>query len=277
MREGSNPNRIANAKGFRQIVCAVVTHLPNLEGYHAKRLEVVQMCLTSMRKGTHADHTFLVWDNGSCPEFKNWLANEFKPDVMIFSPNIGKTAARTNVIRMLPPKSIVCYSDDDMYYYDNWLAPQIELLQHFPNVSCVTGYPVRTSFRWGNEHTLAWAKTHGKLEKVRSLPREWEDDFAISVGRDPQWHADYSANDYEYLVTYKGKQAYCTAHHCQFVGYQEVLQRAAVYDGKAMGDERPMDIALDKLGLRLATTNRLARHIGNVIDDKLRKEIMPRA
>lgn len=278
MREGNNPNRIAGAKGFRQIVCVVVTHLPNLEEeYHAKRLEVVQTCLTSMRAGAHVDHTFMVWDNGSCPEFTNWLVNEFRPDMLMLSANIGKTAARTSAIRMLPEKAIICYSDDDIYFYDDWLQPQLDLLQNFPNVACVTGYPVRTAFRWGTENTLNWARKNGKVEKVRLLPRKWEDDFAISLGRDPEWHAKYSANDYEYIVTYQGKRAYCTAHHCQFVGYQEQLAKVATYDGKAMGDERVLDIALDKIGLRLATTNRLARHIGNVIDDALRKEIMRKA
>jgi glycosyltransferase involved in cell wall biosynthesis len=274
MRQGSNPNRVANAKGFRPVALCVVTHLPDLrQDYHARRLEVVQACLTSMRQGAHVEHTFMVWDNGSCPEFTNWLANDFDPDVMILSANIGKTAARTSMIRMLPPRTVVCYSDDDMYFYDNWLAPQIEILQHFPNVAAVSGYPVRTSFRWGNENTLEWARKNAEVEKGRFLPRAWEDDFAVSIGRDPEWHADYSGNDYEYIATYRGKRAYLTAHHCQFIGYQERLAQVAHYDNKAMGDEKVFDIALDSIGLRLATTDRLARHIGNVIDENLRREI----
>jgi hypothetical protein len=40
-----------------------------------------------------------------------------------------------------------------------------------------------------------------------------------------------------------------------------------------MADERLFDITLDTLGLRLATTQRLTRHIGNVLHEELRKEI----
>jgi len=281
MRIGNNPNRIANVEGFEKIVFCVVTHLPRLTGYHEHRLEVVQTCLETMRSGAHMRHTFMVWDNGSCPELLDWLANDFRPDTLIMTPNIGKTAARTSMIRMLPPETVVCYSDDDMLYYDRWLAPQLELLQHFPNVACVTGYPVRTSFRWGNENTLAWARKFAKVEKGRFLPREWEDDFSVSIGRDPARHAETSANDYEHIATYNGRRAYLTSHHCQFIGYQERLAGAAFYDGRAMGDEKITDIALDKIGLRLATTDRLARHIGNVLHDELRREtqtkLMPQA
>jgi glycosyltransferase involved in cell wall biosynthesis len=253
----------------------VVTHLPNTDGYHAGRLEVVQTCLTTMRRGARLGHTLMVWDNGSCEALRDWLREEFQPDTLILSANVGKTAARTSMIRMLPTGSVIAYSDDDMLYYDNWLIPQIALLQHFPNVAAVSGYPVRTSFRWGNTNTKAWAsRTHGaKLEYGRFIPKEWEDDFAVSLGRTPAWHADYTRNDNDARITYKGVTAYATAHHCQFIGYQDRLARVARYDGQAMGDEKVLDIALDDIGLRLATTDRHCRHIGNVLDDDIRREI----
>lgn len=269
MRVGSNPNKGANTDNFEKVILTVVTHLPNTTtAYHSKRLEVIQTCLTTMREGAHVEHSFVVWDNGSIPELRRWLQYDFKPDMLMLSENIGKTAARTSLFRMVPPDSIVAYSDDDIYFYDDWLTPQMELLQHFPNVAAVTGYPVRTAFRWGIENTLAWARrTKGaKLEEGKFIPREWEDDFAVSIGRDPKWHAEYSANDVDYRVTYKGVQAYCTAHHCQFIGMADKVGRVLGYDNKAMGDEKPFDIALDKIGLRLATTQRLTRHIGNVLD-----------
>jgi hypothetical protein len=45
------------------------------------------------------------------------------------------------------------------------------------------------------------------------------------------------------------------------------------YWPEAMADEKNTDIVLDKIGLRLATTERYARHMGNVIDDALRAKI----
>ena len=254
------------------VVLTVVTHLPNMLGYHAGRMEVIQACLNTMRDNANMKNTVIVWDNGSCADLRDWLQFEYKPDILMLADNVGKTAARTSMIRMCPPGSIIGYSDDDILFSPNWLAPQMELLNHFPRVAAVTGYPVRTAFRWGVKNTLEWARANAKLEQGKFIPREWENDFCVSIGRDPEWHAESTKDDIDYRVTYNGKQAYCTAHHCQFIGFQDVLTKAAHYDGMAMGDEKVTDIALDNLGLRLATTQRLTRHIGNVMDDAIKQE-----
>jgi hypothetical protein len=272
-RIGHNPLRLSSSDRLRPVVLAVVTHLPNLEGYHAKRLEVVQTCLRSMIQNSDVEFSLAVWDNNSCDVFREWVKDEVRPDVFVESVNLGKNTGRTALTRMVPPGTIICYSDDDMYFYPGWLSPQIELLQHFPNVACVTGYPVRTSFRWGNEKTIAWARKNGKVESGRFIPQQWEDDFAVSIGRDVKAHKSGTVDDVDHRVTYQGKQAYLTSHHCQFIAYAGTVGRVVSWDSKAMGDERPFDMVMDELGLRLATTERYTRHIGNVLHDELREEI----
>ena len=272
MRIGNNPNRGKRATEFSPVVLACVTHLPDQDGYHAARLEVVQTCLTSMRAGN--EHlSMMVWDNGSCPALRDWLMYEFKPSQLILSDNIGKNPARTCLARMLPLDRVLAYSDDDMYFYPGWLEPQLELLQHFPNVAAVSGYPVRTSFRWGNENTLAWAREHVQIETGHLIPEQWERDFCVSIGRDWETHEKDTVKDIDYRITYNGVQAYATAHHCQFVSPAGMIGRLLSYSPEAMADEKGTDIILDKIGLRLATVERWTRHIGNVIHDELRKEI----
>ncbi len=174
---------------------------------------------------------------------------------------------------MLPPGTIVCYSDDDILYHPNWLNPQIELLNHFPNVATVSGYPIRSMFRMGNANTIAWAEKSATVKRGQFIPREWEDDFARSVGRDPQQHVQMTVKDFDTKIVYNGKEAYAQAHHAQFIGYQVKIAQAMYFDGRALHDEHPFDIEMDKLGLRLCTTERLCRHMGNVLDEKLRAEI----
>lgn len=273
MRQGHNPNSDKGANQFMPIILTVVTHLPNTIGFHAQRMEVVQTCLTSMRDNAGRETTVMVWDNGSCEELRDWLQFEYKPDMLMLAQNVGKTAARTSLLKMCPSGSVVGYSDDDILFYPDWLRPQLDLLSIFPGVACVTGYPVRTAFRWGVKNTLAWARRDAKLERGEFIPREWEDDFCVSIGRDPEWHKENTKDDIDYRIEYQGVKAYATSHHCQFIGHQEILVKAMRYDGLAMGDEKPLDIMLDNLGLRLATTERLTRHIGNMIDDNLREEI----
>jgi hypothetical protein len=226
-----------------------------------------------MRNNSHREHTFMVWDNDSGEEFTWWLQSKFDADILILSKNIGKNQARAAAIQMMPLGSIVCYSDDDIFYYDNWLNPQIELLNHFPNVACVTGMPIRTMQRWGNENTLKWARANAKVKQGQFIPREWENDFADSIGRSHEKHIEMTIKDFDYLIEYDGKQAYAHAHHAQFIGYVAQIRNAIIpQDDMAMSDEKPTDIALDKVGLRLCTTQRYTRHIGNILDDNIRKE-----
>jgi hypothetical protein len=273
-RLGQNPLKTNKAPNFiRDIVFVVVTHLPDLIGYHENRFEIVKSCLQSMRERSKRTHTFYVFDNGSNDLFREWLYNEFKPDMVTFSKNIGKLAARTTAICSLPPQSLVAYSDDDMLYYDNWLNPQIELLNNFPNTSLVSCYPIRTMFRWGNKNTLLWAAKNATVEVGRFIPDEYEIDYAASVGRSYKDHQKGTENDKDIKITFNKYQAYATGHHCQFVGYAGKLLRLMTYDTMSLGDEKKFDTAADILGLRLCTTKRYTRHMGNIIDDKLKSEL----
>jgi len=272
-RIGGNPNANTSAPvRISNVVLTCVVHLPNLKGYHAKRLEVVQKCLTSMRNNAGGSYTVIVWDNGSCKDLRKWVESEYKPDIYIKSGNIGKSAARAALFGMLDPDTIVNYSDDDIYHYPNWLMPQIKLFKHFPDVSCVTGYPVRTAFQWGVENTIARLKpTYGRF-----IPQKWEDDFARSIGWDKDHYAEYAKSDREIIVEYKGVKAYATSHHCQHIGRAGLLNTVAwrVMAYGSMSDEKPYDIEMDKMGNRLATLQRYTRHMGNEIDDDLWRDIL---
>ena len=145
-----------------------------MEGYHARRFEVVRTALQSMRRGNE-NLSVMVWDNGSCQEFRDWLTNEYGPDHLMLSSNIGKNAARTAMARMLPPDRIMAYSDDDIYFYPGWLEASLDVLNSFPKVSLVTAYPLRVMFRWGSEKTIKKCKTIGKVETGRlRADRDWE-------------------------------------------------------------------------------------------------------
>lgn len=272
-RIGRNPNSGRRAPvRIENIVLACVTHLPDFTGYHKKRFEVVKKCLTSMRDNAGGNHTVIVWDNGSCEKFRKWVEKEYKPDIFIRSANVGKSVARAAIFGMLEPDTIVNYSDDDIYHYPNWLLPQIELLNHFPNVSCVSGYPVRCAFRWAVRNTILRLKpTFGRF-----IPKVWEDDFAVSIGSDPDSHAKFTEKDKDIIVKYKGIKAYATSHHCQHIGKAGLLATAArrVMSYYCAPNEKPYDNILDETGNRLATLQRYTRHMGNVIDDDLQRDIL---
>lgn len=272
MRTQRNPNyRQPSTHEIKPVVFLVVTNLPENDptGYHKDRFEVIKTCLTTMRERAYCEHTFFIWDNGSGKLLRTWLQNEFKPDILVQSPNYGKGISRAYAVHMLPKDTIVCYSDDDFYYFENWLNPHLELLRSFPNVSVVSGYPIRTQFQRGIDNTLDWAMENAKIEKGLFIPEEWELEHAASVGCGWGKYQRITSGTQDYKITYNGVQAYGTSHHCQFVGIAGKIADTldAAIDGLAMPDEWPLDIALDEAGLRLCTIQRQCRHIGNVLDE----------
>lgn len=271
MRIGNNPNRRVPVTGYSPMIMSAICHLPNMEGYHAHRFDVVKACLESMRANCgYGRAETLIWDNGSCGEFRHWLIEIYKPDHVVLTTNIGKASARAGILRMLPPHTMVNISDDDMWYYPDWFKRSMEVYDDFPNVGQVSGYPVRTQFRWGNRRTLLWAKEHAELEYGKFIPESWDRDFCSSIGRDYEFQKQYTVNDYDPRITYRGTQAYAVAHHCQFICEAGKIAPFAVWDQDGTSDEKPFDTAIDEAGLlRLTTIHRHARHMGNVMDEDL--------
>ena len=100
MRIGHNPLRASTVDELPTRIMSVITHLPNRQGYHQHRLDVIKACLESMRFGAPGIPV-MVWDNGSCAELTDWLREEYKPETLILSPNIGKSNARVALFRMV--------------------------------------------------------------------------------------------------------------------------------------------------------------------------------
>lgn len=273
MRKGNNPNKGARAKVTPGKLATVTTHLPNLTGYHAERFAIVKACLVSMRK--FADVPVMVWDNGSCDELRAWLLDEYKPDYVMLSANVGKHSARAAMIHGAKPETVISFTDDDMLFYPGWWSESETILRAYPNTGAVSAWPLRVSSRWGINSTLAWAYKNADVQHGKFTSIEQETDYAESVGLDTHEHLNRIASMDDYRLTYNGVQAYAAAQHCQFMTIAERLAPLCEYNPLLLTGERAFDDAIDNAGfLRLTTTKRLSRHMGNVLDDKLRSEIM---
>src|SRR3990167_7412462 len=126
MRVGQNPLKYRPIPSRPDVVASVITHLPDQEGYHAHRLEIVKLSLTSMREFCNAH--ILIWDNGSCAELTDWLVDEYKPDTLILSPNVGKSSAVAAIFRMFPPETVIALADDIIQFFPYCLSAQLQKL-----------------------------------------------------------------------------------------------------------------------------------------------------
>lgn len=272
MRLGNNPNKGKTIAPLSRVVVLVITHLPEMESdYHRGRAAIIEKSLDTLRLNSlHNDYSLVIWDNGSEKSFQEYLLG-WRPDQLILSRNIGKTNALKSIMRMLPPDTILAYGDDDIEYMPNWLAPQIEILETYPNVGTVTGWPVRVTGTWGVDTPKTWETHDGHkdgetFERGRFIPDEWERDYCESVGRDWDGYKALTWGVQDVRITYHGVQAYAMSQHCQFVCYPERVEPLIEWTDRVMQDEIPWDKAVDIAGLlRLSTVERYTRHLGNVL------------
>jgi len=253
-----------------------------MEGYYRYRLDVLKACLESILKNTEGAYDLLVFDNGSCPEVVNYLQTLHqagKIDFLLLSAkNLGKIGA-LQVMFNAAPGELIAYCDDDILFYPGWLAAHLEVLETYPNVGMVSGVPVRNASNYAFLSNRAYID--GSLEGLQVewahwIPEEWERDWALSTGRDPDTHLDETRDQEDVRLVLQGVPAYASANHYQYLAPRQVLLKAmpATWTGKLMGHMIDLDEAVDGQGcLRLSTTERYTRHIGNVISPEFADEI----
>ncbi len=286
-RVGINPARgkISSYKPARVSIC-IITYIPEESGYFEQRLDVIKLLFSSLQAHTSPPYDLLVFDNGSCPELVAYLQSQKDAGLISYlilsQKNIGKIGA-LRILFQAAPGEIIAYSDDDIFYYPGWLEAHLDILDNFPQAGMVSGLPVRNAARHANRSIkrIFEQPLQGiRVTKERYIPDEWEIDWAVSTGRDSQAHLADSAGELDMLFHTVDRQGntLCTAvgsaNHFQFAGRRELLLQALPkqWSGKLMGAMIELDEAMDDLGfLRLSTSQRYVRHMGNAISPELLK------
>lgn len=283
-RIGINPARGRTlAERPQSITVCMVTYIPERSGYFANRLEVLKVSLASLTAHTASAHDVMIFDNGSCAEVVDYLrdlqSNGTIHYLLLSGANIGKIDALRILFQACPGETIA-YSDDDIFYYPGWLEAHLELLESFPLAGMVSGAAVRNAARHARRslEALAEAPPAGlTIERRRCIPDEWEADWAISTGRDPQAHLE-ATREIQDLVLRAPRpaggfiEAIGSANHFQFVAPKAVILQALpeTWTGKLMGSMIELDEAVDNQGrLRLSTLLRYTRHMGNALSPEM--------
>jgi hypothetical protein len=295
MRKGQNPAKFVKevAKPER-ITAAVLNYVPFLSGFYAEALDVLKASLESMRNEPGLPFDLMVFDNGSCPEVRDFLVGEKEAGriqyLILSEKNMGKGGA-WNVILAGAPGEIIAYADSDILYYPGWLSRSVELLETFPSVGMVTGRPFRTNPEF-HTATREWAQQNATLEEGCFIPWEkfWE--FNRSLGQDEAENRKVYAETKDYRVSLRAsvpqraKQsplepetaalqeqqlavtAYAGASHWQFVAYKSTLAQFLPFDmDKPMGQVRQLDQRMNERGLlRLMVSDPLVMNLSNTTD-----------
>lgn len=270
MRVGQNPIKaIERIAPPASVTAVVISYVPFLSGYYAYSLDLLKLCIHSLRETTQDQADLMVFDNGSCAEVRDFLLVEQSAGsiqyLTLSERNLGKPTA-WNFSFAAAPGEFVAYADSDVFFYDGWLLASLDALSAFPQAGMVTAMPILTPEKYSTA-TVKWAKKPPgvKVERGELLP--WEDFWrhARSLGDTEQDARRFYAENPAVRLSYRGKRYYAGAAHFQFTARKSVLQEVLpIPADKPMGRVRLLDEAINAKGyLRLSTEDWYVQHLGN--------------
>lgn len=270
MRIGQNPAKSSKtvAKSER-ITIVVLNYIPSLSGYYAEMLDVLKVSLNSLRETADLPYDLLVFDNGSCEEVLQYLADEKQEGriqfLMFSEKNLGKGGA-WNIMLAGAPGEIIAYADNDVLYFPGWLSKSVQILETFPSVGMVTSRPFRTDADLYTS-TIAWADEDPEVQVERGDFISWKTflEFDLSLGKpEEEIRARYESTQ-DVRLTYRGVQAMTGASHWQFVARKSVLSQFLPFNmDRPMGQVKQLDSRMNEAGLlRLMPVEPLVMNISN--------------
>jgi glycosyltransferase involved in cell wall biosynthesis len=247
--------------------------------------------MESMRKDAGLPFDLMIFDNGSCPDVRDFLVRAKEAGriqyLILSERNMGKGGA-WNVMLAGAPGEIIAYTDSDVLFSPGWLSRSVEILETFPNVGMVTARPFRTPPEF-LESTLKWARDveRATLEEGQFIPWETFLEFNLSLGQTEEENKKVYAETRDWRITFRpgrrpvGAQstlapdasagedivAYAGASHWQFTAYKSTLQQFLPFDmDKPMGQVRQLDKRMNDASLlRLMVSDPLAMNMSNTL------------
>jgi glycosyltransferase involved in cell wall biosynthesis len=272
MRIGQNPAKfVKDVARPARITVVVLNYIPFLSGFYAEALEVLKVCLESIRETADLPYDLMVFDNASCEEARQYLLDEHQAGriqfLLLSEKNLGKGGA-WNMILAGAPGEIIAYTDSDAYFYKGWLSRSVQLLETYPKVGMVTARPFRTSEAFYTS-TVDWGQSTpgATLETGNFIPFETFREFDLSLNQSEEEIRQHYDTTQDVRLAYAGVPAIAGASHWQFTAYKAVLHTFLPFSmDRPMGQVRQLDQRMNEAGyLRLMLTDPLAMNMSNTL------------
>jgi glycosyltransferase involved in cell wall biosynthesis len=283
MRTGKNPAKAGiPAYQPQELGVALIVYIPFTEGYFEHSLEILHYQIESLRASTPKPFDLLIFDNGSCPETVaqlNQLHEQKVVDWLVLSRhNLGKAGA-WNWIFSAMPNRLICYADSDVLFRPGWLESSLEVMRAFPLAGMVAAQPNFFDVMQGEGQAHLGLKNDPRYEQGDYWPEKSViDEYCFGIGADAELAAPFYAKPLPSILHREdGTRAVIGASHMQFLITREVARQLVplpATKGLLRAETMSLDYKMDALGyLHLSTLKPYAFHMGNTVNDRLRKEL----
>lgn len=279
MRIGLNEVKGVGLDGYLRHRIVVPVYIPKLEGYFEHALEILKLCLESLRLTTAGKASVTIVSNGSIEPVTNELRQQYETgwidQLVLNQQNRGRVDGVVPAARgAFEP--FITITDCDVLFRPGWLEAVEDVFRTFPECGFVSPAP-NPIFSWyyTSATTLGGLLTR-ELGFEKVVPDEDLDRFAHSINRTDLYRPEHRES--QLVVKRNGSTACVGCGHFVFTIRREVM---AAYPRdpclKAMGGGSPQihDLPPDKLGYwRLATTQAFAYHLGNTPEPWMREALL---
>ena len=278
MRVGMNPQKQSKKIQLKcQHRLIIVVFIPSLDGYYKNVLEVFKLCLDSAISTTNSNCAITVVNNASCIEVADYLNSKLEENsidtVIHHKDNIGKIDALIGAARA-SREPIITISDVDILFKQGWQIETERIFSNISGVASVSPIPCRNFKNYETSSTLNKILFSKVKFNYQSIPENhlehnkflesfhWE----LETNTDVKW-AVIESNGVKAIVG-SGHQILSMRRELFFTTMP--IEPSLILVGnnsEFLYCDQPIN---SSGGMRLATYNNYAYHMGNTVEDWMR-------
>lgn len=255
----------------------IVVFIPSLDGYYKNVLEVFKLCLDSAITTTNLNCAITVVNNASCDEvgiyLDSVLGNNSIDTVIHHKENIGKIDALIGAARA-SREPIITVSDVDILFKQGWQIEIEKIFEVIKNVASVSPIPCRNFINYETSSTFNEILFNRVKFKYQSIPENHitQNMFLESF----HWELETDKNVKWPVIESNGVKAIVGSGHQILSMRRELFFNTVPKEPSLVlvGNNSEFlycDQPINRSGgMRLATYNNYAYHMGNTVEDWMR-------
>jgi hypothetical protein len=278
MRVGFNPNKdkkLDKSDFFHQVIVPI--YIPNEKEYFKDSLKILDYCLESLFKTSHAKTYITIVNNGSCKQVVTYLNNLHKIGTIhevIHTSSIGKLNAILKAV-VGHQFDLITVSDADVLFLNNWQDETYKIFNNFKKAGAVCTTPSSKSYKtytsniWF-EKLFSKELKFSKVKNPKALKM-----FAQSIGDASFYNKSHlqkyltvEENNYKAVV---GAGHFVTTYRSDI--FSKIKHNYSNYSLGGTSEAKLLDIPVIEKGYwRLSTLDNFTYHLGNVYEEWMHEE-----